>query len=304
MESGVLLRKDKKFPKKLREIDPKIEKLYWKGNLDLLANPAVAIVGSRKMSSYGERVIEKIVPELTNAGVTIISGFMYGVDQAAHRVCLECGGRTIAVFGWGIDWDALRFGGQVGEENKLYQEILENGLMISEYEGKTKPQLWMFPRRNRIVAGLADAVIVIEAACNSGTLITANLAVKQGKPLFAVPGPVTSSVSAGANELIKTGKAKMIMSGRDVLEELMDPTSEVRRGRNTTSEDGFPENLARDSHTPTKFEAILSVLENEDLGLDELASILKIDMGELTKTITMMEMEGKIERRRGRIGKV
>lgn len=306
MKSGVLKRDDKKFPKKLLKIEPKIEKLYWKGNLDLLTNPSVAMVGSRKMSSYGERVIEKIVPELVNAGVMIISGFMYGVDQAAHRACLENGGLTIAVFGWGIDWQAPRFGGQVsGEDSKLYQQILDNGgLMISEYEADLTPQLWMFPRRNRIVAGLADAVIVIEAASNSGTLITANLAIKQNKKLFAVPGPITSSVSVGANELIKTGKAKMVVSGRGVVEELTSEvglclrrTSEVELGGHVPLPRGFSASSASES-------AILEVLNNEDLGLDELARILKINMGELTKTITMMEMEGKIERRRGKIGKI
>jgi DNA processing protein len=305
MDSGVLIRKNKKFPRKLLGIEPKIEKLYWKGNLDLLTNPSVAMVGSRKMSSYGERVIEKIVPELVNAGVVIISGFMYGVDQAAHRACLENGGHTIAVFGWGIDWVVSE------EDSKLYQQILDNGgLMISEYEADLTPQLWMFPRRNRIVSGLSDAVIVVEAASNSGTLITANLAVKQGRKLFAVPGPITSSVSVGANELIKTGKAKMIMNGKDVLDQMDAITlghAKIRAHSLLTEpseSEGKRVHVARDFHQPANLKAILAILEAEDLALDDLARILKMNMGELGQTITMMEMEGKIERRRGKIGKV
>lgn len=277
MDTGIVRRGGKKFPKRLLEIEPEVLELYWKGSLDKkIFEKCVGIVGSRRMSAYGQRVVEKIVPELVNAGVTIVSGFMYGVDQAAHRVCLEAGGVTIAVFGWGIDW-------QVGEDDvKLYDQILVSGsLMLSEYEGKSRSQLWMFPRRNRIVSGISAGVIVVEGAEKSGSLITANWAVKQGRKLFAVPGPVTSSVSAGTNGLIKSGRAVMARSGRDVLEEL----GWALGKRNV---------LANEEVILSKEEKqILVALEGEDLGLDELCQILKMDSVKLGQIVTMMEMGGK-----------
>ncbi len=277
MDTGIVRRGGKKFPKRLLEIEPEVLELYWKGSLDKkIFEKCVGIVGSRRMSAYGQRVVEKIVPELVNAGVTIVSGFMYGVDQAAHRVCLEAGGVTIAVFGWGIDW-------QVGEDDvKLYDQILvSGGLMLSEYEGKSRSQLWMFPRRNRIVSGISAGVIVVEGAEKSGSLITANWAVKQGRKLFAVPGPVTSSVSAGTNGLIKSGRAVMARSGRDVLEEL----GWALGKRNV---------LANEEVILSKEEKqILVALEGEDLGLDELCQILKMDSVKLGQIVTMMEMGGK-----------
>ena len=147
---------DKKFPGSLRGIKPKVERLYCKGNLrDELFQKCVAVVGSRRMTQYGQRIIERIIPSLVSAGITVVSGFMYGVDQEAHKRCLLCGGKTVAVLGWGIDW-------QVEDaDKKLYKEIEDKGLIMSEYKEDTKPQLWMFPRRNRIIAGLSQAVLIV-----------------------------------------------------------------------------------------------------------------------------------------------
>lgn len=164
---------------------------------------AVGVVGSRRMTEYGRRVIEKLVPKLVDQGWTIVSGFMYGVDQEAHRVCVECGGKTVAVLGWGIN-ERLETSDQ-----RLADEIVASGgLIISQWE-KQKGTLWTFPARNRIVAALSSEIYVVEAAAKSGALITAEMGRQLGKKIWAVPGPITSSVSVGTNRLIASGQAKM-----------------------------------------------------------------------------------------------
>ncbi len=163
----------------------------------------VAIVGSRRMTDYGRRVIEKIVPRLVFEKKTIVSGFMYGVDQYAHEVCMASGGKTIAVLGWGITQELT------GTDRKIADRIISSGgLLLSEWKDQ-KPTLWTFPIRNRIVAALSDDIIVVEAAVKSGSLITANIARKLKRRLWAVPGEITSRISSGANLLIDQGYARM-----------------------------------------------------------------------------------------------
>lgn len=180
------------------------KELYFRGKWKPgLFSTCVAIVGSRRMTEYGRQVIEKIVPRLVFEKKTIVSGFMYGVDQYAHQVCLENGGKTIAILGWGIK-QTLE-----GTDKKLAERIIASGgLMLSEWEDQ-KPTLWTFPVRNRIVAALCDDVIVVEAAVKSGSLITARLALELKRTLWAVPGPITSRTSEGTNMLIAKGHARM-----------------------------------------------------------------------------------------------
>lgn len=178
--------------------------LYYQGQWDSqIFTKCVAVVGSRKMTVYGERVIEKLIPWLLSQNYTIVSGFMYGIDQYAHKICVENGGKTIAVLGWGITTPL------VGSDAKLAKEIVDSGgLLLSEWK-EQKPSHWTFPARNRIVAGLSTKIYVVEAAAQSGSLITARLALKLHKDLWAVPGPITSRTSVGTNKLIAQGKANM-----------------------------------------------------------------------------------------------
>ena len=206
-----------KWSESLKKIKPEVKRMWYKGNIELLLDsaPKLAIVGSRRMSDYGAEVIKKWMSVLVSKEMTIVSGFMYGVDQAAHRACMESGGKTIAVLGWGIDKEP------VPEDEKLYRRILGNGgLIVSEYEGEQEGTRWTFPERNRIVAGISDAVLVVEAAEKSGSLITARLARKFGKRLLAVPGEVTSKVAEGTNGLIRRGMAVMVSSAEEVLGEM------------------------------------------------------------------------------------
>lgn len=191
-------------PKKLEAVKPPIKGLWWKGDRDLLKNDKiVAIVGSRKMSQYGKRVLAEIVPKLVGMGYVTISGFMYGIDIEMHRLTMENGGKTIGVFGWGIDAPIIP------ENQNLYHKVIEsNGLFLSELPPKQLGTLWSFPQRNRIVVGLSDLVIVVEAGIKSGSLNSADWARKMGKPVYAVPGSIFSNVSEGCNWLLAQGLAK------------------------------------------------------------------------------------------------
>lgn len=186
------------------------KQLYYRGTWDkTLFTKCAAVVGSRRITQYGRMVVEKLVPMLVEDGFTIVSGFMYGVDQAAHRACLLCGGKTIAVLGWGMNWSGLD-----QSDTSLMREIEKNGLVLSEWE-EQKPMLWTFPQRNRIVAAIAQEVFVVEAAVKSGALITAKIAAKLKRTIWAAPGPITSSVSEGTNQLIADGVARMWLPRRN-----------------------------------------------------------------------------------------
>lgn len=263
----------------LKKIKPEVKNIFYKGNINLLLNdsPKLAIVGSRRMTDYGQRVIEKWMPTLVSKGITIVSGFMYGVDQAAHNACINCGGKTIAVLGWGIDWPVAK------EDEDLYTKILEvDSLILSEYPEKTTPQLWLFPQRNRIVAGIVDAVLVIEGSSKSGSMITANLATKFGKKLLALPGPVTNRVSEGTNGLIKDGKARMVTCAEDVLREM-----ELLSGQ-----------LKLESQKIN--DPLVSLLKDGERSVDELSRLLKIEVGQVLGKLTTLALSGLISEKEGK----
>lgn len=179
--------------------------LYYQGHFDpVIFENCVTVVGSRRMTNYGRSVLDQLVPHLVLKGKTIISGFMYGVDQYAHQSCLDAGGKTVAVLGWGIDQPLE------GKEAKLAQDIIDTGgLLLSEWDTQ-KATMWTFPVRDRILAGLSSDTYVVEAALKSGSLITAQLALKFKRQVWAAPGPITSRTSEGTNSLIAQGKAKLL----------------------------------------------------------------------------------------------
>jgi DNA processing protein len=209
---------DVEYPSLLREIfDPPCV-LYCAGRTDVLERPAVALVGSRRPTAYGRSVAGRLARDLAGRGVVLVSGLAIGIDAAGHEGALE-GGKTVAVMGCGIDVPYPR------SNRKLYDRIAASGAVISEFPLGTPPLGLNFPRRNRIISGLARALIVVEAAEKSGSLITAAFALEQGREVMAVPGNVTSEVSRGTNGLIKAG-AKLVESWTDVAEELPGPLRE------------------------------------------------------------------------------
>jgi len=200
------------YPEPLSEIPDPPTVLYACGNLDALASPCVAIVGTRRPTVYGLRMAEEFGAELGGRGVCVVSGLARGVDAAAHRGCLEKDGTTIAVLGNGVDVIYPR------ENQQLAARIVQKGLIISEFHPGTAPSPWHFPIRNRIVSGISLGALVIEAGERSGSLITARLAMEHNREVFALPGNITSPLSIGPNFLIKQG-AKLAQSWRDIVDE-------------------------------------------------------------------------------------
>jgi len=231
-------------------------------NFDIFEN-CIAIVGSRRMTDYGKQAIEKLVPQLVMEKKTIISGFMYGVDQYAHQICLDCGGKTIAVLGWGITTPLE------GYDKKLAQEIISSGsILLSEWEDQ-QPTLWTFPIRNRIVAALSTDVYVIEAAPKSGSLLTAELAIGLRRTVWAVPGPITSRTSAGTNMLISEGKAKPWLG--------------------TVPKD------TKESSDP-----LIQIIENEALSASELSRKLNQPIAAIGSQLSLLSLTGQITEREGK----
>jgi DNA processing protein len=205
-------RSDARFPALLRAIHDPPPGLFLRGSadLDLFSRPAVAIVGARACSGYGATVARALGRDLAAAGLVVVSGLARGIDGEAHRGALEAGGLTIAVLGCGIDRDYPVV------HAELARRIAGTGLVVSEYAPGVDPMAWRFPSRNRLIAGLAAATVVVEARERSGALITADLALEEGREVFTVPGEITSSLSEGTNALLKLG-ATPLTSAADVL---------------------------------------------------------------------------------------
>ncbi len=273
---------DKQYPRALKKIRNPPKQLYFRGrwNKDIFSD-CLAVVGARKITRYGESVVENFIPDLVRARLTIVSGFMYGVDGKAHKVCLQNKGKTIAVLGCGLNvlYPVLN--------DKLYTEILENdGLVMSEYEKKVKPELWTFPQRNRIVAGLSKGVLVIEGGEKSGSLITARIGFQQKKPVMAVPGAINSSMSAGTNWLIRNG-AIAVTRAEEILEELemISPREGIK--------DFAPVRLSKEE------QKIVDELEREELDLDELARKLKMKVDEMGALLSLMSLKQLVKEKNG-----
>jgi len=257
----------------------KHDNFYYRGTWKKsIFKKTLAIVGSRRHSTYGQKALESLIPELVANHVTIISGFMYGIDSLAHQYCLDLGGITVAVLGSGLD--CL----YPPENDDLYSRILDqNGLVISQFEPDFKATVWSFPQRNITVAKLSTlGVLVIEAGLKSGSLITANLAKKFKKPLFALPGPITSSVSTGTNELIKSGNAQLITSASDILSTKQIP-------------------LPLDTPTLPQAESnIINCLKLEPLSLDELSLKLDLSVPLLSPHLSSLSLSDLIEEINGK----
>lgn len=250
---------------RLRDLTSPPKQLYFRGVWDeSLFTKCAAVVGSRRMTQYGRMVVEKLVPQLVQDGFTIISGFMYGVDKTAHRQCLECGGRTIAVLGWGINWNGID-----ADDKKLLAEIEKNGIVLSEWEDQ-KPTLWTFPMRNRIVAAIAHDVFVVEAAVKSGALITARIARKLKRTLWAVPGPVTSKTSEGTNQLVAEGHARIWL-----------PKSE-----------GLKKEAPSDN-------LIINLLETEPMNASDIARKLGEPIDKIGAELSLLVLSGDVMEREG-----
>jgi len=212
---------DPDYPNLLKEIYDPPPVLYARGEIKAGNCRAIAVVGSRQPTDYGRVVAERMAEGLAQYGVIVVSGMARGIDSIAHRACLKAGGQTIAVLGSGLDII------YPPEHKRLYEEIAGHGAVVSEFSFGTPPLAENFPRRNRIISGMSAGVLVVEATLRSGSLITARLALDQGREVFAVPGNVLSPKSAGTNNLIKQG-AKPVDRVEEILEEIIPQMKEVQ----------------------------------------------------------------------------
>lgn len=261
----------------LTSVDSAPKTLYYIGTLPQKRQPTVAIVGTRKPTAYGKEVAATLAEQLTRRGVVIVSGLALGIDAIAHRACLDAGGTTIAVLGNGLHKIYPHTNRALGE-----RIIASGGAIISEFEEGIEPLPYNFLKRNRIVSGLADAVVIVEAATRSGTLNTAMHALNQGRDVFAVPGNITSPLSAGCNSLLSQG-AMPATKADDILAAIMPHQSSARDTQTSLPIGATP--LEND---------ILQLLHSGVRDGDELQSRLNVPASELNTALTMLEINGSI----------
>ncbi|HYK08189.1 MAG TPA: DNA-processing protein DprA [Candidatus Eisenbacteria bacterium] len=273
---------DKEYPKLLRQLSHPPFILFAKGNRNVLQEEkTIGIVGTRKVTDYGQQVTEMLVRDLVAQGFTIVSGMALGVDGVAHRETIKNGGSTIAVLGSGVDFPTPR------EHSNLYTDILENnGLIVSTFSPGEVPQKGSFPARNATIAGFSQGIVVTEGAESSGALITANYAKKFGRPVFSVPGQITSQLSIGTNNLIKQG-AIAVSSVQDILDSVGIMT--VQKTQKLGNSDS--QNI-RKSDNPDEL-SILSILEqNGPLHFDEIVRTIGKDSRSVGSILSLMELKG------------
>jgi DNA processing protein len=273
---------DANYPKLLKEIPSAPYILYVKSAsgeiFDFNNQPMLAIVGSRKYTAYGKQVAEKISYDLTRAGLAIVSGMALGIDSFAHRGVLEAGGKTIAVLGSSLEDK------NIGPRSnfELSRRIMESGVLVSDFPCGVSSIPGNFPARNRLMAGLALGTLVIEAARESGSLITANLALEFNREVFSVPGSIFSPQSEGTNDLIKSG-AKLAASAKDILEELK------------IEERAETEKVKKIIPASPEEEKILKILSPDPLHIDNITKLSKLETNVVSSTLSLMEMKGMVK---------
>ena len=268
---------DKSYPQQLKELPDAPVILYIKGNVEILKEPSLAVVGSRKFSPYGKMAAYKLSKESAEAGLVIVSGLALGIDAVAHLAALDANGKTIGVLGCGLD--RIYPANNIGLSKKI---IETGGAVVSELSPGTPPLRHNFPARNRIIAGLSLGTLVIEAAESSGALITAYEALEYNREVFAVPGNINSETSQGTNRLIQKG-AKLVISTEDIFEEL---NIEFKKSAKRAKE-MLPESKEE--------KIILDLIAKKDLLVDNIIEQSELNVIEINTALTMMEMKGIIE---------
>ncbi|MDA1168897.1 MAG: DNA-processing protein DprA [bacterium] len=276
-EISIITLNDDAYPPLLAQITKPPEQLYFRGDVTLLNQPhLLAVVGSRKATMYGRQAMQKLLPPCIRSGVIIVSGMAYGIDTMAHRTCIELNAPTIAVLGSGVDDVSLYPRGN----KTLAQEILRSGgLIISEYEPGTTPYLGHFPARNRIIAGLCKATLIMQAAKRSGSLITARLALESNREVLSVPGPITDASCEGTNMLIRDG-AQPILESTDILSMF-----EIEEGK---QEDILREPLRED------LQRIVTVLSSSPIYIDDIAIAANSNVADVSAALLELEMIGVV----------
>ncbi len=271
--------KDEEYPKRLRDIYDPPALLYMRGELKKEDDFAVAIVGSRKATPYGRWFTEKVSQDLARYGVTIVSGMARGIDSLAHWGAIAGRGRTIAVLGCGVDVI------YPSENRNLFAKIIDHGAILSEFPMGSPPEGGHFPRRNRIISGLSIGVVVVQASEKSGSLITANYALEQGREVFAVPGNVGTESSRGTHRLIKEG-AKLVESSEDILEEILPQWK--REG------EGIPKIEAPKPDLTQEERVLYELLGETPLHIDVMIRESRFDPGKVSSLLLNLEFKGLV----------
>ena len=280
--STVLTLWDESYPALLKEIYDPPPLLFYRGQLPKADDICLAIIGSRDPSNYGRQVAENLSYELAQVGLWVVSGLALGIDGISHRQAIKAAGKTLAVLGSGVDIIYPR------QHQKLYDEVIENGAVISEQPLGSQPLPYKFPLRNRIISGLSHGLLVIEAGKKSGTLITVNCALEQGRDVFAVPGPIINPLSYGTNNLLKEG-AKIVLEAKDVWSEYL---TEPRRLEAPKTQASSPQ-LAAEEAALLKQMVIPSHFDN-------LLVLSGWNPAKLAALLTMWEIRGLIRQLPGK----
>ncbi len=285
----ILTIKDAAYPKWLKEIhDPPLA-LYVRGRLEPVDDLALGIVGTRRASAYGLNSAKRLAHDLAFHGITIVSGLARGIDAAAHEGALQAGGRTLAILGSGLD--TL----YPPEHEPLAARIAQSGAVISEFPMMAEPDRFNFPRRNRIISGLARGVVVVEAAQRSGALITADFALEQGREVFAVPGPITTSTSRGTHELLKEG-ARLVTCAQDILEELHLDEQPLARGASV----GDCDQAARGALPKLEQQVFACVSERQPRYIDTIAQQSGLGLPVVSSALLQLELKRLIQQLPGK----
>lgn len=269
---------DEDYPTNLSYIDDRPAIFFYKGKLKESDKNSIALIGARKCTDYGKRACKKIVEGFKDTGISTVSGLAYGIDAISHKVSLDNGIKTIGVIGSGIDIIYPK-------KNKyLYEKMEENGLIISEFPLKTEPKAFNFPRRNRIISGLSKGVCVIEAKEKSGTMITTNYALEQGREVFCLPGNINSIYSKGCNKLIQEG-SKLVMDANDIIDEIED-FKDLRLEKKVLDLD----ELDKDSTNVVKY-----IIEKPSSSADDIAINLSLPIEDVNYILISLELKDIIE---------
>lgn len=270
-EVKIIKQGNKDYPVKLLQIQEPPKRLYIEGNEKLLNNNAIAIVGSRKATEYGKKCASYFAKELSKKGITIVSGLAVGIDSIAHIHSMEEKGKTIAVIGSGFKHITPK------ENYYLYRQIIENGgCIVSEYPPETQEETANYPRRNRIISGLAMGVLVVEARYRSGSSITANLAIKQKKEVFCVPNRIDEKTGSGTNNLIQKG-ANLVTCPEDILDFY------------------HLENLSEEIEMPKEYREVYELIGELPISANEIAKITNKNIAKITESLCILEIEELIK---------
>lgn len=285
----VITIEDKRYPKQLKNIENPPKQLYAQGNIELLNTNIISIIGSRACSDNGKELAQKFSRELVYQNITIASGMAVGIDTIAHQTTLQEKGKTIAVLGNGFNCIFPK------ENIELYHEIIENeGLVITEYPPEEKTESRKFLERNRIVSGLALGILVIEAAHRSGTSVTARLAKKQGRKVFALPHEVNDKHGIGTNRLIREG-AKMVTCTEDIIQDLSF-LSYKKPPEEKTNNEPILINHKRKICKDKKYNTIYQYIMEKPISLNEIYRKVNKNVTEINDVLLMLELEGYIEK--------